>query len=116
MWSMLRPWFLNTAILAALLRAKEPRLRVYLWAELVSSVLIDLALWHFGWTKSYTWAYFALRPVELAGMLYLARPEFMGAFFALGCGWLAFLGRDAPETLVSVFLLAEGALYALAGV
>lgn len=108
------------AVLWAALRAersKTPKpLRVYLWTELATTGILELAVWRLGWrSAAYGLIYVLVRPLELIAALNLAKPSIMAGFIALLCSWAVYLTAGEAVTVNGAIALIEGCFFMLAG-
>jgi hypothetical protein len=114
---MLRPSLLLLSILIALARAKGRPLRLYLSAELLTTLGIELAfqLCHqdveaFGYKLTFA----LLRPWNLAAALNIGRPRWASGIIAIGTAWLVYLALPGPPTVNSAIAIVQGAVFMLA--
>lgn len=100
---------------AALVRTREPRLRRYLWSELIATVAITLAGsdWY-GWR--YTLTFCAARTLDLSCAIWLSHPRMGTTLAAIFITAIAWLGIRGPLDLNTTIALLEGCGFAVAGI
>jgi hypothetical protein len=116
---MLRPLFLLIALLWATARATRTQaplpLRLYLVAELITTVTLELAAWLYGWRSPiYTLIFILIRPWQLIAALNLARPSIVAGLITSMCTYIVYL--SASLNLNGAIALTQGGLLLLAGI
>lgn len=113
----LRPGILILAIILAVLRTRQsPRyLRIYLLAELVSTIGGELSYAVFGWSSViFAVFYCFFRSLELLGAMIMGRAPLRGLLFGLAMGVFALAGIHSANTN-SMIALAEGVGFFIVG-
>lgn len=108
---------LMAALLVALVRVRDHRVRLYVLAELVATMALEAAslTWPNIHSRGYTVSYCLIRPVDLGTALWLARPRWGMALAAILLGGIALLGVPGHLSTNSTITLLEGAGWVLAG-
>lgn len=99
------------ALLLALVKVRAPRLRAYLYSELVASSIIGLGLWY---GKGYALIYCLARCFDLPVALWFSRPRAGTIISGLAFASIAVIGISGPVSLYAAIAILEGAIFAVA--
>lgn len=104
-------------LLAALLRTKVKRVKVYICSEIVATAAIGVA--HFLWpdlgSRQYVVAYCLARPIDLTTAIWISQPRIGTYFSALCLGTIGYIGVSHVDTYAAISLI-EGTAFTLAGI
>lgn len=109
-------WALIASVLAALLRARDRPLKLYLLTFLIGTVIAEAVLWAVHGnvdSLTYTIAYVLTSSADVAMMFYLARPKLFA--FTIMLTVAAAVWMQMPHLPNSIITWVEGAALLLAG-